>query len=75
MSRELRPRQAKAGPTPLEKDPALQMLLTGKRIGLSFDEISLLNLNDFAGLVDASVPEDSDAPRGATQSDIDAMLG
>ena len=51
------------------------MLLTGKRIGLSFDEISLLNLNDFAGLVDASVPEDSDAPRGATQSDIDAMLG
>ena len=52
------------------------MLLTGKRIGLSFEEMNVLGVDDFAGLVDGwANNEDSDEPREATQDDINAMLG
>lgn len=44
-----------------------------RRIGLSMTELDLLTMQDFFDLVYAYMGDDPDAPREATQADIDAF--
>ena len=50
------------------------MWVTAKRIGLSVPEMQLITLDDFTSFVEMWVGDD-DAPRRATQDDINSMLG
>ncbi len=67
-------------PTSLRKDPksdsrsvdvALEWLLVGKRLGLSFEEMNMLRIRDIALMADIMVGE---TITEATQEDIDALL-
>ncbi len=67
-------------PTSLRKDPksdsrsvdvALEWLLVGKRLGLSFEEMNLLRIRDIALMADIMLGE---TVIEATQEDIDALL-
>jgi len=51
------------------------MLVTAKRMGLSFEELNMLTLDDYIDFVELWAPEDEDGERYATQADIDAFLG
>ena len=67
-------------PTSLRKDPksdsrsvdvALEWLLVGKRLGLSFEEMNLLRIRDIALMADIMLGE---TVTEATQEDIDRLL-
>lgn len=67
-------------PTSLRKDPksdsrsvdvALEWLLVGKRLGLSFEEMNMLRIRDIALMADIMLGE---TVIEATQEDIDALL-
>lgn len=47
------------------------IIATAKRIGMSLQELDMLTLQDFLDIVHAYMGEDPDAPREATQEDID----
>lgn len=55
------------------------ILVTAKKMGLGFDELNLLNLNDYLTFVDKWVGEDGKTDgtpvRMATQADIDRYMG
>src|SRR5690606_2129187 len=51
----------------------INIIALARRIGLSIQELDLLTLQDFFDLVYAYVGDDPDAPREATQEDIDAL--
>ncbi len=66
--------------TSLQRDPksenrsvdvALEWLLVGKRLGLSFEEMNLLRIRDIALMADIMLGE---TVIEATQEDIDALL-
>lgn len=66
--------------TSLQRDPksenrsvdvALEWLLVGKRLGLSFEEMNLLRIRDIALMADIMLGETTIE---ATQEDIDALL-
>ena len=52
-------------------DVALEWLLVGKRLGLSFEEMNLLRIRDIALMADIMLGE---TVIEATQEDIDALL-
>ena len=56
------------------KDVEVGVLVTAKRMGFSFDELNLLTLDDYVTCTELWNP-DEDAPREATQADIDRLLG
>lgn len=67
-------------PTSLRKDPksdsrsvdvALEWLLVGKRLGLSFEEMNMLRIRDIALMADIMLGE---TVTEATQEDIDRLL-
>ena len=49
----------------------ISLLYMAKKIGLSFDELNQLTLQDLYDLVDMWIGEEDNAPREATQEDID----
>jgi hypothetical protein len=70
------PKQSKRKADPrFEEDVPLGILVTAKRIGFSFSELNLLSLEDYVSFCEMWTGEDEDAPRRATQADIDTMLG
>ena len=75
---EPRPHQkARSGTDDDDPDP-LSILVTSKRMGLSFDELNFLTLDEYVCFVEMWVGDkgdDSEGPRAATQADIDRMLG
>ena len=58
--------------------PDLELLVIGKRVGLSFDEINELTVNDLLKYVNIYVDMETGKPkprrRAATQADIDAFF-
>ena len=58
-----------------EEDPPLGILVSAKRIGLSFQELNILTLEDYTSFVEMWVGEEDGAPRRATQDDINSILG
>ena len=69
------PRRSKSANPRFEEDVPLGILVTAKRIGFSFAELNLLTLDDYVSFCEMWTGEDEDAPRRATQADIDTMLG
>lgn len=52
------------------------ILVTAKRMGLSFEELNLFSLNDYLTYVDKYTNNDKkDVIKKASQSDIDRYLG
>lgn len=49
----------------------MNIIATAKRIDMSLYELDLLTLQDFLDIAHAYMGEDPDAPREATQEDID----
>lgn len=58
-------------PLPDDFNHEMSLLYMAKKVGLSFDELNELTLQDFYDLVDMWIGEENDAPRDATQDDID----
>lgn len=55
----------------------VSLLVIAKRVGLTFDELNQMTLDEFFNYVDIWVGDDDDksaAPRQATQADIDAFF-
>ncbi len=55
----------------------VSLLVIAKRVGLSFDELNQMTLDEFFDYVDTWVGDNDDksaAPRQATQADIDAFF-
>jgi|LSQX01.2.fsa_nt_gb hypothetical protein len=55
----------------------VSLLVIAKRVGLSFDELNQMTLDEFFDYVDIWVGDNDDksaAPRQATQADIDAFF-
>lgn len=44
-----------------------------KKVGLSFDELNMMTLNEFIDFVDLFIGEEGETPREATQKDIDSF--
>jgi hypothetical protein len=67
-------------PTDIEQPerPDLELLVIGKRAGLSFDEMNELTVNDLIKFVNIYVDMATEKPkprrRTATQADIDAFF-
>lgn len=60
----------------LSDDLPLGILVTAKRIGLSFDELNLLTLDDYVSFVEVwTGDEEPDGDRRATPEDIKSVLG
>lgn len=57
-----------------EKDYELRTLVMAKRMGMSFEELSLLTMQDFLDFVDAWIGKEENV-RSATQADIDRFMG
>lgn len=55
--------------------PDLELLAIGKRAGLTFDEIGLLRVSDLIEYARLYAGVKDDAPRRATQADIDKFYG
>ena len=55
----------------------VSLLVIAKRVGLTFDELNQMTLDEFFDYVDIWVGDNDDksaAPRQATQADIDAFF-
>ena len=59
----------------LKEDPALGILVTAKRMGLSIEELNLLSLDDFMSYMELWAGPEDGASRRATQGDINSILG
>jgi hypothetical protein len=68
-------RRTNRGRTRYDDDPELGVLVTAKRMGLSFEELNMLTLDDYITAVEMWAGEDEDGERYATQEDIDRLLG
>ena len=51
------------------------ILVTAKRMGLSFDELNLFTLDDYLTFVDKWAGDSEEGTRQATQVDIDKYMG
>jgi len=51
----------------------VNVLVMAKRLGMSFNELDLLTMQDFVDMAYLYMGDDPDAPREATQEDIDAF--
>ena len=60
-------------PVPDDFNHEISLLFMAKKVGLSFDELNQLTLQDLYDLVDMWIGEDSETAREATQEDIDAF--
>lgn len=58
-----------------DDDYELGVLVGAKRMGLSFQELNMFSLSDFIQFSNMWVGDDEDAPRPATQADIDRFMG
>lgn len=56
------------------EDTEIWMLVTAKKMGLSFEELNLFSLNDYITFVNKWVGEENDSSRHADQNDIDKLL-
>ncbi|WP_130807645.1 hypothetical protein [Senegalia massiliensis] len=60
----------------ISENPEIEILVAAKKMGLSFEELSLFNLNDFFRFVDIwAGEEETDGRREATQADIERYMG
>jgi hypothetical protein len=75
VTQRLQPKRKRPPDPRYEDDPALSILVTAKRVGLSFQELDWFTLDDFVSFVELWTGDDSDAPRKSTQEDINAMFG
>ncbi len=50
-------------------------MVTAKKVGLTLSELNGMTCQDFADFLEMWVGEDPDAPKKATQADIDRLLG
>lgn len=51
------------------------MLVTAKKMGLSFEELNLFSLDDYLTFVDKWTGEEQEGIRQATQADIEQFMG
>ena len=58
----------------LEENYELRTLVMAKRMGMSFEELSFLTMQDFLDFVDAWIGKE-ETVRNATQADIDRFMG
>ena len=56
-------------------DVEIGILVTAKRMGLSFDELNLLSLQDYLIFVDKWIGKEENGTRQATQADIEKYMG
>ena len=56
-------------------DIEIGMLVTAKRMGLSFEELNLLSLQDYLIFVDKWTGKENNGTRQATQADIEKYMG
>jgi len=67
-------RSRSKSPSQSERDNfEISLLVIAKRVGLSFDELNQMTLDEFFNYVDIWVGDDANEPRPATQADIDAF--
>ncbi len=57
------------------EDIEIGILVTAKKMGLSFEELNLFSLDDYLTFVDKWTGEDAERTRQATQDDIDFYMG
>ena len=77
----VKPRKKKKNQSPSQKQSdkdnyEISLLVIAKRVGLSFDELNQMTLDEFFDYVNIWVGDNEDesaAPRQATQADIDAF--
>lgn len=58
-------------PLPDDYNHEISLLFMAKKVGLSYDELNQMTLQDLFDFVDMWIGEENDAPREATQGDID----
>jgi len=51
------------------------MLVTAKKMGLSFEELNLFSLDDYLTFVDKWTGNEEEGTREASQSDIERFMG
>jgi len=56
-------------------DIEIGILVTAKKMGLSFDELNLFSLDDYLAFVDKWTGEESEGARQASQADIERFMG
>ena len=56
-------------------DTEIGILVTAKRMGLSFDELNLFSLDDYLAFVEKFIGKEENGKRQATQSDIENFMG
>lgn len=61
-------------PSKFDDSPELGLMVTAKRMGLSFTELDSFTLPEFLDFVDMWVGEDTGTTRAATQEDIDGLF-
>ena len=66
-------RQRDESPSRCDRTDA-NIISSAKRIGLSLQELDLLTMQDFFDVAYAYMGDDPDAPREATQEDIDRFF-
>ena len=56
-------------------DIEIGILVTAKRMGLSFEELNLFSLQDYLIFVDKWIGKEENGTRQATQADIEKYMG
>ncbi len=56
-----------------EKDPIPSLIAAAKRLGISFDELSVMSLRTLLDIFEASTVSEEENVREATQADIDRL--
>lgn len=59
----------------VDNDIEIGILVTAKKMGLSFEELNLFSLNDYLTFVDKWTGKEEEGTRQATQSDIERFMG
>jgi hypothetical protein len=69
------PDSTKRGSGQQFSDPEIGVLVTARRVGLTFEELNVLTLDSFVTFIDLWTGDDPSGTRPATQADIKALLG
>lgn len=75
MKRERLENSSKSNKNSNNENIEIGILVTAKKMGLSFEELNLFSLQDYIDFVDSWVGEKEGGTRQATQADIDHFMG